>query len=84
MIISYHVVSELNDRYTLLNEWGGAKDAVHGIGEALCTLGAVWIVCVQAAGVKAYQQAPFFMVVTFVVITFISNTNYTEWFHKAA
>jgi hypothetical protein len=24
------------------------------------------------------------MVVTFVVITFISNPNYTEWFHKAA
>ena len=56
----------------------GAKPAVHGVGEALCTLGAVWIVCVQAAGMKAYQQAPFFMVVTFVAITFISDPNCTE------
>jgi hypothetical protein len=33
---------------------------------------------------RPYQQAPFFMVVTFVAITFISDPNYTESFHKAA
>jgi len=31
-----------------------------------------------------YQQAPFFVVVAFVAITFISDRDYTEWFHKAA
>jgi len=31
-----------------------------------------------------YRQAPFFMLVMFVAITFISDPNYTEWFHKAA
>ena len=33
---------------------------------------------------RPYQQAPFFMVDAFVAITFISNQDYTEWFHKAA
>ena len=33
---------------------------------------------------RPYQQTPFFMVVAFVAITFISNQDYTEWFHKAA
>ena len=62
----------------------GAKHAVHGVGEALCTFGAVWIVCVQQPKWRLYQQAPFFMVMTFVAITFISDPNCTEWFHKAA
>jgi len=33
---------------------------------------------------RPYQQPPFFMVVTFVAITLISDLNCTEWFHKAA
>ncbi|MFZ0010665.1 MAG: hypothetical protein WAL97_01995 [Halobacteriota archaeon] len=33
---------------------------------------------------RPYQQAPFFMVVAFVAITFISDQDYSEWFHKAA
>jgi hypothetical protein len=54
------------------------KHAVHGVGKAFCTLGAVWIVCVQAAKVEAIPAAPFFVVVTFIAITFISDPNYTE------
>jgi hypothetical protein len=33
---------------------------------------------------RPYQQAPFFMVVVFVAITFIPDRTYTECFHKAA
>jgi hypothetical protein len=33
---------------------------------------------------RPYKQAPFFVVVTFVAITLISDRDYTEWFHKAA
>jgi len=39
---------------------GGAKHAVHGSGEALCTLGAVRIVCVQAAEVDAIPAGAVF------------------------
>ena len=41
-----------------LKTWG--KHAVHGVGEALCTLGAVWIVCVHAAEVEAIPAGPVF------------------------
>jgi hypothetical protein len=33
---------------------------------------------------RPYQQASFFMPVTFVAIMFISDQDYTEWFHKVA
>ena len=33
---------------------------------------------------RPYTQAPFFMVVTFVAITLISDRDYTEWLHMAA
>ena len=55
-----------------------AKHAVHSVGEALCTLGAVWIVCVQAAEVEAIPAGPVFYGVAFVAITFISDPNCTE------
>src|SRR5665811_2486081 len=38
----------------------GAKHAVHGVGESLCILGAVWIVCGYASEVEAIPARPLF------------------------
>jgi len=61
----------------------GAKQAVHSVGQALCILGALRIVCVQQPKWRPYQQAQFFMPVAFVAITFISDAKCIEWFHKS-
>jgi hypothetical protein len=77
VVLSYHLVRGRNDRYTLFKDVGGSTPftALARRSAHLVQFGSF---VYKQPKWRPYQQPPFFVVVTFVAITFISDPNYTE------